>query len=101
MIRVPAQHNARTMLDKLATTLGTFGDDAYYFLDGMAWRMTGGTVYRSDDNLESAAILRMCRDAGFPGNRPCTGCNTQFAIDARVGAHRRGYCSDECENGSD
>ncbi len=120
MYWVKAQDNAAAMLATQATKLGTFGEDTYYYLDGKAWRITQGerqvayqgegrpavqgvrqTVYRSDDDLESQTILRMCRQASFPGNRPCTGCNTQFGINPTVDAHRRGYCSAKCEEATD
>ncbi len=109
MYWVKAQDNAKAMLASQATKLGEFGDDTYYYLDGKAWRIThtradvsgGEVVYRSDDDLESQTILRMCRAAGFPGNRACTGCGTQFGINLTVGAHRRGYCSDKCEATTD
>jgi hypothetical protein len=107
MYWVKIQDNAKAMLATQATKLGTFGEDTYYHLDGRAWRITKGgegdpeVVYRSDDDLESQTILRMCRSAGFPGNRACTGCGTQFGYDPKIGAHRRGYCSDKCENETD
>jgi hypothetical protein len=108
MYWVKAQDNAAAMLATQATKLGTFGEDTFYYLDGKAWRITvtvgdpaGQLVYRSDDDMESQTILRMCRQAGFPGNRACTGCNTQFGINPTVGAHRRGYCSDKCEATTD
>lgn len=105
MYWVAQQDNAAAMLATQADKLGTFGEDTYYYLDGKAWRITHDrsdakgreVVYRSDDDLESQTILRMCRSAGFPGNRGCTGCGTQFAINQTVAAHRRGYCSAKCE----
>ncbi len=73
MYYVVAQDNAAAMLESQATRLGTFGEDTFYFLDGKAWRVTKGSlivrVYRSDDDLESQSILRMCREANFPGNQ--------------------------------
>ncbi len=105
MYYVVAQDNAANMLKTQATLLGTFGEDTFYFLDGKAWRIIKGrlrdTVYRSDDDLESQTILRMCQQANFPENPQCKGCGAQFAINSKVGAHRRGYCSDDCENTTD
>ena len=101
MYHVPVQDNARNMLESQATRLGAFGDDAYYILDGKVWRVSNEVVYRSDNGIESTALHRLCREAGFPGNRQCTGCGTSFGINPTVPAHRRGYCSPKCEQLTD
>lgn len=101
MIRVKVQHASKMMLSTQATRLGQIGDDIYFVLDGKAWRISADVAFRSEDDQETAALLRLCRDAGFPGNRPCTGCNTQFGINPTIAVHRRGYCSIECEKETD
>ena len=101
MHRVPVQDNALNMLEKQATRLGRFDDDIYYIIDGKVWRVSGDVVFRSDDDMESTILLRLCREAGFPGNRQCTGCGTSFGITPTIPAHRRGYCSRECEEATD
>jgi hypothetical protein len=58
MIEVPAQANAAQMLNTQAVCLGQIGDDQYFMLDGKVWRISGGVVFRSDDDLESRALLR-------------------------------------------
>ena len=105
MFLVPVQDCALNMLEGQATKLGTFGDDAYYILDGKVWRVSKGVVYRSDDTLESDFLYRFCRESGrgriAPTVRNCTGCNKEFQVDLSVPAQRRGYCSLECENQTD
>jgi hypothetical protein len=49
------------MLATQAVKLTTIGDDTYYILDGKVWRISGGTVFRSDDTVESAALQQMCQ----------------------------------------
>ena len=61
MIFVSIQDNAKRMLATQAVKLTTIGDDTYYILDGKVWRISGGTVFRSDDTVESAALQRMCQ----------------------------------------
>lgn len=61
MIFVSVQDNAKRMLATRAVKLTTIGDDTYYILDGKVWRISGGTVFRSDDDVESAALRRMCQ----------------------------------------
>jgi len=58
MIQVPAQANAARMLQTQAVCLGQIGDDQYFMLDGKVWRISAGVVFRSDDDLESRALLR-------------------------------------------
>jgi hypothetical protein len=52
------------MLESQATRLGSIGEDTYYVLDGKAWRITGGVVYRSDDDRESHVLKRLAREFG-------------------------------------
>jgi hypothetical protein len=58
MIQVPSQANAARMLKTQAVCLGRMGDDQYFILDGKVWRISAGVVFRSDDDLESQALLR-------------------------------------------
>ena len=58
MIQVLAQANAAGMLNTRAVALGQMGDEQYFLLDGKVWLISAGVVFRSDDDLESRALLR-------------------------------------------
>ena len=66
MIQVPAQANAARMLQTQAVCLGQIGDDQYFMLDGKVWRISAGVVFRSDDDLESRALLRKVKQHRAP-----------------------------------
>ena len=61
MIHVKEQANAKRMLAKHGVKLTTIGDDIYYVFDGKVWRISADVLFRSDDEVESAALQQMCR----------------------------------------
>lgn len=57
MVKVTVQGNALQMLKTTATFVGAIGDIAYYVLDGKAWTVDAGIVYRSEDSDESTEMI--------------------------------------------
>lgn len=61
-VRVEGQANARGMLQgRFATQLGIIEGAACFIVDGKAWKMQDGIVYRSDDSAEADRLLRLAR----------------------------------------
>jgi hypothetical protein len=61
MFHVKEQANAKRMLAKHATKLGTIGDDTYYLFDGKAWRISADVVFRSECSLETDTVRLLCQ----------------------------------------
>ena len=62
MIHVVAQDNAANMLETQATPLAKVGKDKYYVLDGKAWAIRQGQVFRSEDDTETQCIIDLCKE---------------------------------------
>lgn len=62
MVIVEVQDSAISMLLNKGQFLGWVGDLRYYVLDGEAWCVRHGLVYRSEDQEESEQIIRQVRD---------------------------------------
>jgi len=61
MIHVKEQANAKRMIAKHGVKLTTIGDDIYYLFDGKVWRTSADVIFRSEDDVESTLLQRMCR----------------------------------------
>ena len=63
-IKEDCQAQAANMLRTQATEIGRVGGWHLYILDGKVWAISRpeGVVFRSDDDVETQIIQRLCRN---------------------------------------